>query len=60
MPDMGVASNAAALFPSPRVLGKTREGTQGEGNKAAALEATVMAVLTCLPAVLAAFAVLYP
>ena len=35
-----IASNAAALFPSPRVpsLGR-REGTRGEGNKAAALEA---------------------
>ena len=29
-----LASNAAALFPSPR-----REGTRGRGNKAAALEA---------------------
>ena len=40
-----IASNAAALFPSQRVpsLGKRarfpREGTRGEGNKAAALEA---------------------
>ena len=38
-----VASNAAALFPSPRVpsLGKRfpREGNRGQGNKAAALKA---------------------
>ena len=31
-----IASNAAALFPSPRF---PREGIHGEGNKAAALEA---------------------
>ena len=31
-----VASNAAAVFPSPRV---SREGTRGEGNTAAPLEA---------------------
>ena len=33
-----LASNAAALLPSPRVP-SSREGTRGEGNKAAALEA---------------------
>ena len=47
-----IASNAAALFPSPRVpsLGKRarfpREGTRGEGNKAAALVAMRLTALS--------------
>ena len=44
---MGIASNAAALFPSPRVPSLLpREGTRGEGNKAAALEA-MMGIARC-------------